>query len=530
MTRLIRSTEEGPVEGRRDEETDALVWLGVPYARPPVGDLRWRAPAVPEKRCGVLEAKRSRAQALQCVAGRIVGSEDCLYLDIEAPGDLREGERLPVLVHVHGGNNQRGGSETGSDGRRLAAAERVIAVGVNHRLGVLGFLPIPVRKDASPEEKGGNFGLLDIRAALQWVRRNIASFGGDPGNVTLGGTSAGGRNALAALASPLFSGLFSKVLVLSSGILGCDRVMARRVHAKAFAEILPGIAAADIEAGDGAAMDRLLALPAEKLAALMPDAGIRMAKFPHLFEDGLTVAALPESSDVCEARLRGIPVLIASGSQEFNFYLPSDPLFAESVRTGEVFSDSVKRAQYSLASRIGGLLYERSNLQETADALVRAFGAKVFALRFCWGADPKIMGERAAFLHGSKHTIEHEFFFGDGRFDLVSLCPEAFALEGTKRLRAAMQRVLGNFLRSGDPGEAGGVRWEPWNPNTGACLEADAGREEPCFRMADRRLDPYLIAREFEEAGKGLPAKERSEVREALRGRFFSGTFDRRVP
>ena len=196
-----RETRYGAISGKLAGDS-ALVWYGVPYASPPVGERRWRAPTPPAPWQGVRDATHPAEPACQTLSfstpdgrareGRIVGDEDCLYLTIWSPRfSTPEGfaaERLPVLVWFHGGGNMIGDGAD-FDASRLSASQNVIVVSINYRLNILGWFAHRALRDpgADAEEHSGNFAILDHLAALRWVHENIAAFGGDPARVTLFG-------------------------------------------------------------------------------------------------------------------------------------------------------------------------------------------------------------------------------------------------------------------------------------------------------------------------------------------------------
>ena len=202
-------------DGRLEGVTEHGVhkFLGVPYAAPPVGDLRWRAPVPPVPWTGTRDATRFGPAAIQTIGAsfdlRVTKrSEDCLYLNVWTTS-LGEQERKPVMVWIHGGGNLGGaGSEDAFDGTRFAE-QGVVLVTLNYRLGAFGFLSHPTL--------GANFAVLDWIAALKWVRENISAFGGDPGNVTIFGESAGGVAVRMLLSSPYADGLFHKAVMESGG-------------------------------------------------------------------------------------------------------------------------------------------------------------------------------------------------------------------------------------------------------------------------------------------------------------------------
>ncbi|WP_083672772.1 carboxylesterase/lipase family protein [Micromonospora sp. CB01531] len=205
-------TDSGALRGT--VATDHRTFSGIPYAAPPVGDRRWRAPLPPHPWQTVRDATRPASPCLQMggpAGSAVVGSEDCLYLNITTPAG-RNARHLPVMVWLPGGGFVSG-SGSDYDPTRLAVSGRVVVVTVNYRLGALGFLDHPAL--APTEPAAGNFGIADQQAALRWVGRNIARFGGDAHNITLAGQSAGAYSTCTQLASPPAAGLFQKAIVQS---------------------------------------------------------------------------------------------------------------------------------------------------------------------------------------------------------------------------------------------------------------------------------------------------------------------------
>ena len=201
-------TENGIIEGNYDTKTGIQKYFGIPYAKPPVGDLRWKAPQPLDSWSGVKMTKKFGPRAVQApVFGdmkfRSDGvSEDCLYLNVWTPAD-RNTKDLPVLVYFYGGGFVAGdGSEPRYDGESMAK-KGMVTVTVNYRLNVFGFLAHPELSAEAPYKASGNYGLLDQHAALKWVKNNIAAFGGDPEKVTIAGESAGSISVSIQMASPL---------------------------------------------------------------------------------------------------------------------------------------------------------------------------------------------------------------------------------------------------------------------------------------------------------------------------------------
>jgi para-nitrobenzyl esterase len=191
--------------------TAVHVYKGIPYAAAPVGDLRWKPPQLPKPWKGIRVAKSFPAMCPQMPLIPGPQSEDCLGLNVWTPAHSPT-ERLPVMVWIHGGGFTIGGSsQSAYDGEPLAA-QGVVLVSINYRLGVFGFLAHLALDQESPHGVSGNYGLLDMVAALQWVKRNISAFGGDPGNITIFGESAGGTAVCLLMVMPQAEGLFQKVI------------------------------------------------------------------------------------------------------------------------------------------------------------------------------------------------------------------------------------------------------------------------------------------------------------------------------
>ena len=211
-------TDAGAVRGRVD--STARVFQGIPYAAPPVGDLRWASPQRAKPWQGVRDATRPGNRCAQA-AGLIDApstTEDCLFLNVTTPRATGK-RRLPVMVWIHG-NGFISGAGSLYGAQRLAAEGDVIVVSPNYRLGIFGFLAHPALDHGNARNMSGNFGLEDQQAALRWVQRNAAAFGGDPGNVTIFGESAGGTSVCAQLAAPTSAGLFQRAIVQSAQCTG----------------------------------------------------------------------------------------------------------------------------------------------------------------------------------------------------------------------------------------------------------------------------------------------------------------------
>lgn len=217
-TETIVNTDGGSVMGFKQD--DSFVFKGIPYAKPPIGELRWTSPrACKEGDCwdGILEATDFGAICPQYEFGTKVvrGTENCLFLNVWTP-DLRPEMKRPVLFYIHGGFLTEGsGTMFGQPTPELVKAMDIVAVSFNYRLNAFGFLALDALALDSPTNTSGNYGFMDQIMALKWVRKNIEKFGGDPDRITLLGQSSGGTSELALLASPLAKGLFHRAVVMS---------------------------------------------------------------------------------------------------------------------------------------------------------------------------------------------------------------------------------------------------------------------------------------------------------------------------
>ncbi|TAJ67387.1 carboxylesterase family protein [Brevundimonas sp.] len=320
---LVRAeTAQGGIVGRRVDGVASF--KGLPYAAPPVGPLRWRPPQQPAAWTGERDAGQVGAICIQPPSngdpgvGPLPMSEDCLTLNVWTP-EARGTEPLPVMVWIHGGGYNNGsGTAALYDGARLAR-RGVVVVTINYRLGRLGFFDHPaLASERSPDEPAANYGVMDQIAALEWVRDNAAAFGGDPGNVTIFGESAGGAAVTQLMVAPSARGLFHRAVVQSgmgrqrSAALALDRPGRPSAQSLGRAWARGAGLAANATAAD------LRAVPAEGLLNPMP----------AFYSDNLIVDGVVLTEDVVQAFAGGreapVPLILGANSAEFWWIRPSD--------------------------------------------------------------------------------------------------------------------------------------------------------------------------------------------------------------
>ena len=444
---LLRNTKYGKVLGK--SEGGGFVWYNVPYGKESSGELRWQPPRDPDKWDGVFDASAPREDALQPSADwqSVIGTENCLNLDIYSPrGDS---ELLPVLVFLHGGNNQTGTSRE-VIGCHLAVKENIVVVCINHRLGLFGFNCLPAI--LTEENKSGNFALLDIAKALDWVKENIAQFGGDPENITLSGFSAGGRNVMAALISPLFKGKFHKAAVFSGGMTTAEPEESARKTAEFLAKLVveDRIRETEEEAvrwllceEKNQVREYLYSIPSERLAGLIGGAGIRMSGFPHLFSDGIT---LPENGFDTEI-YNDVPVMMLSGTTEFSMFALGDPFLLEPQMMQ--YSARYRLRAALFAGRYGSRMYRYFNTDASAQRMAEHYQSPLYLCSVNYGnEDSPCPIPRMGAFHG---------------IFLAMIYPETSAAEnvpeGTfesasyRGMADIFCKYLKNFLYTGNPNE-----------------------------------------------------------------------------
>lgn len=471
-------------------------WRGIPYARAPVGPLRWRAPQPAPRWEGVREAVATAPpcpQLASVFAGArrdrtgVIGREDCLYLDVWAPrfepGAVPEGDdRLPVMLWIHGGGNTIG--YTGFyDGGHLAQSQKVVVVAVQYRLGPLGWLRHAALRGegTSAADRSGNYGTLDLIRALEWVRDSAPAFGGDPERVTIFGESAGATNVLSLLLSPRAEGLFHRAIMQSGGLhLATLEETEALGYEQSSSEILLRLLAAGGSAPDrAAARERLDAMddreieaylrdrsPRELLAAYAGDRLQGMYRLPTRFRDGTVLPETGATARIEAGDYSRVPVLLGTNRDEDKVFMAFDPELAE-WRFG-LFPRPRDRDRYEAEAEHLANAWKARSVDGLAARLREAQGPSVYAYRWDWDEEPGLpfLYDGAQML-GAAHGLEIAFVFG--HWDLGPQSRMLFTFwnrEGREKLSRRMMSYWANFAYTGAPerGREGSLPpWPAWD-------------------------------------------------------------------
>ena len=440
------------------EESGIRSFKGIPFAKPPVGDLRWKEPMSPENWQGVRKADHFAPQAMQRpIYGDMVfrsdgRSEDCLYLNVWTPAKSSS-EKLPVLVYFYGGGFNAGdGSEYRYDGESMAK-RGIVSVTVNYRLGVFGFLAHPGLTTESEHHSSGNYGLLDQHAALVWVQKNIAAFGGDPKRVTIGGESAGSMSVSAQVASPLSKGLFAGAIAESGSILAnlspVPLADAEQNGVK-FANNIGASTLADLRK-----------LPADQLLELSAS-----ASFPRVV-DGYFLPESPNGIFEAGKQMR-VPLLAGWNSTEVDYHSvlgKDEPTLVNyknalqrmyGAHADEVLAAYPATTDADVMKVATDLASDRFIDYATwkfIDLQRQTSGKSVYPYVFARKRPTMVSGQVNTAL-GAVHASEIEYALGNLPYNKVyAWTPEDF------KVSATMESYFANFIKTGNPNGAGLPNW-----------------------------------------------------------------------
>lgn len=517
-------TSEGIVQGVYDEKYNVVKWFGIPYAEQADGEKRWTLPQKAEKYTGVKDCSQYAPTNLQFNGKNVIGQEGVLTLDVYRP-DTGE-KNLPVLVFIHGGNNQTSNSRLWM-GEKFAKEANAVYVSVQYRLGLLGFNNLPALANGNAFNDSGNYGLIDQAYALDWIKKNMDKFGGDANNITVSGFSAGGRDVMAMLISPLFKDKFDKAISFSGGLTVADFAESQKIIADKLAPLVvaDGICAYEKDAaewlmqGSDEVRSYLMKLPGERLAPVMAGALIRMKSFPHLYGDG---KVLPKEGFAVE-KFNSVPLLMLASSDEFTSFLARDPYFKN--RMDKVLKDKLTTEEFVFANKYGSKFYGFFNGQESAEDIYANYKAPIYVCMFDFGHDPAVVGETYAVKTGATHGIFLPFLT-DQPYPYTA-GTDVFAKPGPQELSDIFIASLAAFIRTGDPNNALlSGKWEAWTPQNRAetVFDADGKQAKVYQRSNDTSYEGIL--KEL-EADNSLNADSKNYIiKNILNGRWFSGGLD----
>jgi para-nitrobenzyl esterase len=488
---VVRQTDLGKVQGiDQGRSTGTYSWLGIPYAEPPVGPLRWNAPVPHQPWSGVRDAGEFGNGCIQ--QGRMfspapsgphygldvrdglaepVGSEDCLTLNVFRPSNAKK--NLPVIVFIHGGSNVVGYSaDPMYDGRALARRTNAVVVTVNYRLGVFGWLDLPGLKTGDRVNDSGNFGTLDQIEALRFVNRNAAAFGGDPSNVTVMGESAGAVDVWALMVSPLSKGLLDKAIPLSGGLLFTTPQKART-----YAD---GLVDEAVGTGEDPDVRRLRSMPADDIIRAQVREGSKVGDPPAVIADG-TVLPTDYHAAIKAGKFRNIPTLAGNTLEEGKLFGSAIGAFRPTDYqrfTSQYFFDPDEPSPFTVRDFItdaylpvdgpGGWNEAADHLTNlvftgiTHDSLnsVQAAGNKhLYYYQFGWNQEPAPFDQ----VYGAAHAMDLPFVFHTFDEGLFTFAFSTKNEPGRLRLSSLMVDSIRTFVRTGTPQHSGlGTRWQQW--------------------------------------------------------------------
>jgi para-nitrobenzyl esterase len=548
-----RVIQQGAVVGFASEE-GAHVWRGIPFAKPPLGDLRWRAPEPPEPWTETLEAVSFGSPCVQFAGPRAIvsgkppgeptGGEDCLYLNVYAPrfdpqAVPRGEKRLPVMFWIHGGGNSIGDARV-YDAGRLALRHQVIVVTVQYRLGVFGWFAHPSLRNegTTADDRSGSYGTLDLVRALRWVQENIPAFGGDPERVTVFGESAGGRNTMSMLLSPRAKGLFHRAIVQSGGIRTSTTARAEHfVDAPepgdewSSGEVLLKLLIRDGEAADReGAKARLAAMSDAEVAGYLRRKSAYevlsvyqgellggMYFFPQMRRDGVV---FPEEDPIDALTHPGgynrVPVILGSNRDENKLFMAFASPYVTRLFGIPLWVNDER--PYDLGAEYGALIWKAVGVDEPAAAMRGVQGPSVFAYRFDWDEEPRILWSDYSKLFGAAHGLEIPFVFG--HFDLGWATRFLFdeeKREGYENLSKSMMSYWAEFAYTGDPGrgrDGEEFHWTAWDDSSEGAAKFILfdSQEGGGLRMSSEMVTPEEVIERVSADPRFESWRERCEV------------------
>jgi para-nitrobenzyl esterase len=503
VARAQVNTQSGPVEGTESQDARVRIFRGIPFAAPPVGELRWQAPrpVAPWQ-----DVRKATAFGNRCMQAPIFSdmifrdevSEDCLYLNVWTPARAAT-ERLPVMVWIYGGGFQAGSaSEPRQDGETLAG-KGVVVVSFNYRLGVFGFLAHPELTRESGHNASGNYGLLDQIAALHWVKANIAAFGGDPGKVTIFGESAGSFAVSALMASPLAQGLFHRAIGESGaffntggGALAPGSLAASEASGATFAESLGAPSLAALRAKPAADILQAAAKGPGRWFAPMIDGYVLPRDIHAIYADG-SQSHVPLLAGWNADEVRSSIVLAKEKPTAASFIERTRKQFgADADALLKAYPAASDAEALESAASLGSDLFIAYATWKWIEMHRQTGRSAVYRYRFDRAIPiapgTKVNGVAATPRDiGARHAGEIEYVFGT-----LDSVPTVTWEEGDRKLSNLMMSYWSNFARSADPNGPGLPKWPGYDKATGdqiMHLDMQSGARSAADRARYEALD-----------------------------------------
>jgi para-nitrobenzyl esterase len=523
-----REIEQGKIVGASIRDGAVHAWRGIPFAAPPLGESRWLAPRLPDSWTGVREALESGSACPQLGGDPIMGNEDCLYLDIFSPASAIDAESrgasgLPVMYWIHGGGNSMGSGDM-LDVSRLAAEHDVVVVAINYRLGIFGWLSHPALRATidDPDDASGNFGTLDMIRGLEWVRDNIAAFGGDPNRVTIFGESAGGIDVFSLLLSRRARGLFHGAISQSGSPISMTRIQAENYTDEedpglpgSSAELLisllrqSGRADSRDTAKEVAAALRpseieefLRGLSTEELlepfVEVANDSAFPIYVSPNIIRDGHVIpTTAPLELFSTPGEYNEVPFIAGTNREEHKlFFAMTSPHVSRIFGIPTGFENL---RLYDIESEYGGLIWRATGVDQPISRMREVQGPSVWSYRFDWDEEPSVMGTDLSKLIGAGHGVELIFVFGltDLGFANRFLFED---LESARILSDQIRSYWAEFAHTLHPGSGQGddlLEWAPWDPASGRpkYMKFDSARDGGLSMGSDEINEAFVLDR-----------------------------------
>lgn len=505
-------TKYGLVSGYSNK--DGWCWKGIPYATPPVGELRWKAPIDPVPWLGIRKTRKFENSAAQVMLFLgPMGSEDCLYLNIWRRKSSET--ELPVYLYIHGGGNSIGTSATASYyGNAVGGKSNLLYVSVNYRLGAMGWFMHPaVTRSGSPEDQSGTYGTLDLVKSMEWIRDNIRAFGGNPNNVTVAGESGGAFNVLSLLVSPIAKGLFHRAVVESGLSLIWSPEMAKAQSDK----LLMALLLRDRKAKNEEEAQQVISKMRDDeinayfrskstftITKNIPTRDFGMAEWRTIFADGTVIPR--EGYDIFSSGewASKVPVIIGCTKDEmklFGWFRKDPPL---------------NTREYDMVWKYHSMLWRANGVDEIVTKMTSRSDVPVYVYRFDWGSmdengNSVLPGNKGREL-GAHHAAEIPFFLGMGLADIAMLIGKTHTKHnqpGREKLTDLCMSYLANFARTGNPNKKDLPFWPAWNKAEGLdkviVLDADISDLRVSYLQETITIQKVidLVNLELEEPNRG---------------------------